>query len=104
MGVCDARGPGLDLADELAWSLCCQQYKSGSLGSSTRNLATLVREARGDAPGEAPGDAARERRHGRPPAVIPRQVVAGFFESERPSKDSGVFGMNGIASQIKRAK
>ena len=89
-------GPGLDLAEELACSLCCQQYKLGSLGSSTRSWFARLREAQGDAAGDESGAAASGRRHGRPPAVIPRHVVAGFFESDRPIKDSGVFGMNGI--------
>lgn len=42
------------------------------------------------------GDDASDRRHGRPLAVIPRHVVAGFLESERDTMDSGVFLKCGI--------
>jgi hypothetical protein len=44
----------------------------------------------GDGKGETLGEAARARRQGRPLAVRPLHVVAGFFESDRGSKDSGV--------------
>ena len=53
-------------------------------------------EGEGEADGEV--DAARARRHGRPDAVMPRQVVAGFFESERGRRDSGVLGMKGMVA------
>ena len=36
------------------------------------------------------------RRHGRPLEVMPRHVVAGFLESERPIRDSGVLAINGM--------
>jgi hypothetical protein len=52
-----------------------------------------------DAPGEADGEAASGRRHGRPLEVMPRHVVPGFLESDRPMSDSGVLGMNGIVRQ-----
>lgn len=45
-------------------------------------------------------EAEMERRHGRPLDVSPRQVVVGFFESERGISDSGVWGMNGISATV----
>jgi hypothetical protein len=42
---------------------------------------------------------ASARRHGRPFAVIPLHVVAGFFESERVRRDSGVFSKCGMTSR-----
>jgi hypothetical protein len=43
----------------------------------------------GDEVGEDLGDAASGRRQGLPEDVIPLQVVAGFFESERGNRASG---------------
>ena len=40
------------------------------------------------------------RRHNRPLEVSPRQVVVGFFESERGIRDSGVWGINGISAVV----
>lgn len=40
--------------------------------------------------GKRRGEIARARRQGRPPEVMPLHVVAGFFESERGRRDSGV--------------
>jgi hypothetical protein len=40
--------------------------------------------------GEFFGEGASDLRHGLPVEVIPLHVVAGFFESERGSRDSGV--------------
>lgn len=85
-------GPGLERADKPAWSLCCQQYRSGLPGSSRRRRSARFRGGWG----EEPGDAARGRLHGRPPPVTPRHVPSEFLESERASRDSGVLGMNGI--------
>ncbi|KAH8664500.1 hypothetical protein BX600DRAFT_464561 [Xylariales sp. PMI_506] len=95
MGVVFVLGPGLDLADRLAWSLCCQQYKSGSAGSSTRSF---FREALRAEAGDADGDAESGRLHGRPLDVMPLHVVSGFLESERPNRASGVLGINGICA------
>ena len=44
IGVWDSLGPGLDLADRLAWSLCCQQYNRSSDGSSTRKDVAFRRD------------------------------------------------------------
>ncbi len=92
IGVLDRLGPGLDLADRLACSLCCQQYRLSSRGSSARNLPP----ARKKAAGEVVFALAIGRLQGRPEDVMPRQVVEGFLESERPTCDSGVFAKNGI--------
>jgi hypothetical protein len=43
---------------------------------------------------------ANDRRHGWPLEVIPRQVVAGFFESERDTLDSGVLLKYGMGVVI----
>ena len=94
MGVFDIRGPGLDRADMEACSLCCQQYRFSSRGLSTRSRPNLVFSG-GDVV-ESP--AATGRRQGRPLDVIPRHVVAGFLESERSIRDSGVFAMKGMAA------
>jgi hypothetical protein len=85
MGVWDILGPGLDLAEALAWSLCCQQYRLSSDGSSVRILEGFRRELGGGA-----SSAASERRHGLPVEVRPLHVVDGFLESARPRRDSGV--------------
>jgi len=111
IGVSDVLGPGLDLAEELAWSRCCQQYASGLLGSSltasscaARPLRPLLLTGLLLGPGDAAGDDAVEdmsgRRHGRPLPVMPRHVVPGSLESERLRRDSGVFGMNGMAGLV----
>jgi hypothetical protein len=84
IGVWDILGPGLDFAEALAWSLCCQQYRLSSVGSSVR-MPGLRRE-----PPEGSSVAAIGRLHGRPLEVMPLHVVDGFLESERPSRDSGV--------------
>jgi hypothetical protein len=85
MGVCDILGPGLDFVEALAWSLCCQQYRVSSAGSSVRMVEGFRREVVG-----ASSSAAIERLHGRPLEVTPRHVDDGSLESERPSRDSGV--------------
>ena len=90
IGVWDIRGPGLDLAEALACSLCCQQYNLSSLGSSARSFPYFVRGGGGSE------SVANGRRHGRPPEVMPRHVVEGFLESERLIKDSGVLAMKGM--------
>lgn len=89
IGLWDILGPGLDLAEALAWSLCCQQYEFSSAGLSVRmGFKRLTGPA---------SSAVIGRRHGRPLEVIPLHVDAGFFESARPSLDSGVFAKMGIA-------
>jgi hypothetical protein len=85
IGIWDILGPGLDFAEALAWSLCCQQYRLSSLGSSSRIFGGFRREFTGGASAAAIG-----RLHGRPLEVMPLHVVEGFLESERPSRDSGV--------------
>jgi hypothetical protein len=85
MGVWDILGPGLDFVDALAWSLCCQQYRFSSAGSSVRIVEGFRREGAG-----ASLSAASGRLHGRPLEVTPRHVDDGSLESERPSRDSGV--------------
>lgn len=89
--------------DLAAWSLCCQQknavaspFARCSPSADTKSNTQLIPagDARGD--GEERGEAARARRHGRPADVMPLQVVAGFLESERARRDSGVWGMKGI--------
>lgn len=92
MGVFDILGPGLDCVEALAWSLCCQQYKLSSLGSSVRILAGLRRELPAGASSAVIG-----RRQGRPLDVTPLHVVDGFLESERPIRASGVLAKKGIA-------
>jgi hypothetical protein len=94
IGVFDFLGPGLDLADMLACSLCCQQYRDSSRGSSARSRPRLMRRV-----GPAVEPAASGRRHGRPLEVMPRHVVAGFFESDRSISDSGVFAMKGMVAK-----
>lgn len=89
MGVVDVLGPGLDRAERLACSLCCQQYNVSSWGSSTRSPPAFDRGGGFDA-------AAIGRLHGRPLEVIPLHVVEGSLESDRPIKDSGVLAKNGI--------
>jgi hypothetical protein len=60
------------------WPLCCQQYASGPrIGTEHATLEIA-------------------RRHGRPLAVRPQHVAAGFLESERARRDSGVRAMKGI--------
>jgi hypothetical protein len=80
IGVWDLVGPGVEFAEEVAWSLCCQQYKLSSLEFTTLLVVVAI-----------------GRRHGRPLKVTPLHVVETFFESDRPSRDSGVFAKNGIA-------
>jgi hypothetical protein len=43
--------------------------------------------------GEGPCEDAKARRHGRPFAVMPLHVVAGFRESARARNDSGVLAI-----------
>lgn len=85
MGVWDILGPGLDFAEALAWSLCCQQYRLSSVGSSVRTLKGFKRELCWGGFAAAIG-----RLHGRPLEVMPLHVVEGFLESARPKRDSGV--------------
>lgn len=75
-------GPGLDRAEWLACSLCCQQYSVSSDGS--RRLRT---------------EGVTARRHARPADVMPRHVEDGFLESERARRDSGVLATKGIVSR-----
>lgn len=79
IGVAVALGPGLECADMLAWSLCCQQYRDSSRGSGFRD-----------------GCWAMGRRHGRPLEVMPRHVEEAFLESARARRDSGVLATKGI--------
>lgn len=60
------------------WSLCCQQNASGPRIDTEPTPFEIA------------------RRHGRPLAVRPEHVAAGFLESERARRDSGVRGMKGI--------
>lgn len=78
-----------------AWSLCCQQKNAAALPPS---MSSSVRTARTPRLGawEAPGEDASPRRQSRPFEVRPLQVVAGFLESDRERRDSGVCGMRGI--------
>lgn len=99
MGVFDARGPGLDRADRLACSLCCQQYRVSSPGSSTRRFPAFVGVDTGEG-----FDAATGRRHGLPLDVIPLHVVDGFLESDRLMRDSGVFAKKGIIGMTQFAR
>ena len=87
--------PSVSLA---ACSLCCQQkYTAAPPSCSPReSTARTPLGANGEALGEVRGDAARARRQGLPLDVMPLQVVAGFFESDRGRRASGVCGMNGI--------
>jgi hypothetical protein len=85
MGVWDILGPGLDFAEALAWSLCCQQYRLSSAGSSVRIAEGFRRESCWGGFAAAIG-----RLHGRPLEVMPLHVVEGFLESARPRRDSGV--------------
>lgn len=88
IGVCFVLGPGLDFAERLACSLCCQQYKFSSLGSSIRRFP----RERGGVPVAATG-----RLHGLPLDVIPLHVDAGFLESVRlTARASGVLAKMGI--------
>lgn len=48
--------------------------------------------------GEPLADIAIVRLHGLPVAVMPLHVVAGFLESDRERRDSGVLGTNGISA------
>ena len=50
--------------------------------------------------GDAWGEDARGRLQGRPLAVMPLQVVAGFLESDRGRSDSGVWAMKGMVESI----
>jgi len=77
------------------WSLCCQQYESGVDG-----LSPGLRTLRGLAAGLDCADFESGRLHGTPFAVRPRHVEAGFFESDRARRDSGVPGMNGIVGRF----
>ena len=61
------------------------------MSSSVRTASTPLAGV-----GEALGEDASARRHGRPLDVRPLQVVAGFLESDRGRRDSGVCGMSGI--------
>jgi hypothetical protein len=97
IGVWDILGPGLDFAEALAWSLCCQQYRVSSAGSSSRMLVGFRRELAEGAAAFASG-----RLHGLPLEVMPRHVVNGFLESVRPSRDSGVFAKKGITARRTR--
>lgn len=78
-------GAGLEPAEAAAWSLCCQQYRLGSLGSSTWSMFLDFKL------GELES---RARLQGRPLPVTPRHVVAGFLESVRLTMDSGVPAVN----------
>lgn len=92
MGVLDIRGPGLECAERCACSLCCQQYSPASRGLSTRSWIVLnCVTGREPAPEPVTG-----RRHGRPLAVIPLQVVEGFLESDLSRRASGVLTKKGI--------
>ena len=85
--VCSGRSLIVDIVDDFsfatatsfsAWSLCCQQkYVAPSSAPRVRCTATTPED--------------RARRHGRPLVVMPLHVVAGFFESERDTRDSGVW-------------
>ena len=78
-----------------AWSLCCQQKKAAAPESflsplfPTDTIASTPFVAEAE---DRVGDFAVAilRRHGRPLDVIPLHVVAGFLESERGRRDSGV--------------
>ena len=87
--------PSVSLA---ACSLCCQQKNAAAPPSCSprESTARTPLGADGEALGEVRGGAARARRQGRPLDVMPLQVVAGFFESDRGRRASGVCGMNGI--------
>ena len=91
MGWAFALGPGLDWVERLACSLCCQQYRLSSLGSSfgVRRMDTGAAAAR-----------AMDRRHARPLEVMPQQVELGSRESERPRRDSGVLATKGIVDNV----
>lgn len=91
MGWTVRRGPGLDCAERLACSLCCQQYRFSPPRSGFTGRAGGAREAE--------GERAIGRRQGRPLEVMPRQVDPASFESERPRRDSGVLATKGIASR-----
>lgn len=73
---------GEGLAHGVACSLCCQQKASG-LEALRCGLGL----------GEAFGVFAIPRRQGRPFDVRPLHVAAGFLESLRASRDSGVCGI-----------
>ena len=96
IGVFVVLGPGLDLAERLACSLCCQQYRLSSLGSSTRSLEGFGRVGGGGGASAA----TIGRLHGRPPDVIPLHVVDGFLESDLLMSDSGVLAKKGIANRV----
>lgn len=88
MGVAVPLGPGLECAERLACSLCCQQYRLSSLGSGVNGRRLGL--------GEADSAAAIGRRQARPLEVMPRHVAFGLRESERPMKDSGVLATKGM--------
>ena len=81
-----------------AWSLCCQQKNAAApVSSSSSSLTT-------DATASTPplcevSLASIARLHGRPDLVMPLHVVAGFRESERGMRDSGVRPVN-IANRV----
>ena len=92
------------LASFSACSLCCQQKNAAapSWSSSTScNTATTPLLALGDELGELEA-AASVLRHGLPLDVIALQVVPGFLESERGSRDSGVCGIKGMWTGTER--
>ena len=75
--------------------MCCQQYAS-SVRSTVVEASLLclpfeLAPAKVDAVGLA-----ILRLHSRPADVRPAHVPAGFLESKRARRDSGVLGMNGI--------
>jgi hypothetical protein len=67
---------GVGVAHGVTCSLCCQQKASGLDALLGLGLGVGLFEM--------------ARRHGRPSAVKPLQVEAGFLESERWTRDSGV--------------
>jgi len=74
-------------AKRSAWSLCCQQkYAAAPMSSSW----SLVTETTAMTPSSSDALASMGLRQGRPAFVMPLHVVAGFRESERGSRDSGV--------------
>ena len=71
-----------------AWSLCCQQkYAAAPMSSLSLSPAT---DTTARTPSSSLIFASIGRLHGRPDLVMPLQVVAGFLESDRGIKDSGV--------------
>lgn len=91
MGFVSRRGPGLDCAEWLACSLCCQQYRVSSPRSILRprplgdSVAAVARA------GVLMG-----LLHGRPLEVMPLHVEFGFLESARSRRDSGVLATKGM--------